>query len=326
MSDATPKVAIACQGGGSHTAFTAGVLRGLFDEPALNADIVGFSGTSGGAICALLAWYGRVHPDHAPGDLLLDFWADLAARNTVHRAANTAIQWRIGLSRMGVSMPDTSPYYSPGARWGQTELRRLLRRHVDFEAIPTVLDGSEPTLLISAIDVLSGEFKIFREDDVSADTVLASAAEPHLFEAVEYDARHYWDGLFSKNPPVKDFMTVADVPDPDEIWLVKINPQERPRVPKTPEAIADRRNELAGNLSMNTEIGFVRQVNDWIEKGYLPERYTHTAIERIRFRRPGLDWRTKLDRSPEFIERLIEDGEQAAEAFLEERSAASRDR
>lgn len=325
MSEETPKVAIACQGGGSHTAFTAGVLRGLFEKSEVNADIVGLSGTSGGAMCALLAWYGRVHPDHTPGPLLWNFWADLAARHPVHRAANTAIQWGIGLGRMGVTMPDTSPYYSPGARWGQNELRRVLTRHVDFEAIPTLLDGSEPALLISAIDVLSGVFHIFREDDVSADAVLASAAEPHLFEAVEYDGRHYWDGLFSKNPPVRDFMTIPDVPDPDEIWLVKINSQERTRVPKTLEAIADRRNELAGNLSMNGEIRFIQQVNEWIEKGYLPERYTHTDIERIRFRRRGLDWRSKLDRSPEFIERLIDDGEQAAEAFLEERAGASPD-
>lgn len=77
--------------------------------------------------------------------------------------------------------------------------------------------------------------------------------------------------------------------------------------------------------SMNGEIQFVRQVNEWIDKGYLPERYTHTDIKGIRFLRPGLDWRTKLDRSPEFIERLIEDGEQAAESFLEGRAAASTD-
>lgn len=127
--------------------------------------------------------------------------------------------------------------------------------------------------------------------------------------------------MFSKNPPIQDFMRVSDVPDPDEIWLVKINPQERGRVPKLPAEIADRRNELAGNLSTNAEIRFVRQVNEWIEKGYLPDRYTHTEIKYIRFRRPELDWRTKIDRSPRFIEQLIDDGEQAAGSFLEERAA-----
>lgn len=317
--DEEPTVAIACQGGGSHTAFTAGVLRRLFADAEPDADVVGFSGTSGGAICALLAWYGRVHPDREADRLLVDFWADLAARKPAHRLANDAIQWGIGLERMGVSVPETSPYYSVGARWGQRELRRLLDRHVDFEAIPDLLDGTEPALLVSAIDVLSGEFRIFREDEVSAEAILASAAEPHLFEAVERGGRHYWDGLFSKNPPIQDFMTIDDFPDPDEIWLVKINPQKRSHVPKTSEGIADRRNELSGNLSLNAEIGFVQQVNEWIEAGYLPDRYTHTEIERIRFGREGLDWRTKLDRNPAFIERLVQDGERAAESFLDAR-------
>jgi len=319
MPDETPKVAIRCKGGGSHTAFTAGVLRRLLDDPELEADIVGFSGTSGGAMCALLAWYGRVHPDHTAGDLLVDFWADLAARRPLDRFANNMTQWGSELSRMGVPSPDVSPYDMPGAKWGQAEIEKLLTRHVDFEAIPDLLDGTEPSLLISAIDVLSGEFQIFREDDLSPEVLLASAAEPHLFEAVEHSGNYYWDGLFSKNPPIQDFMMIEDCADPDEIWLVKINPQERSRVPKTTAGIADRRNELSGNLSMNGEIKFVRQVNEWIEKGYLPDRYTHTEIKRIRFRQQGLDWRTQLDRSPEFIERLIDDGDEAAEAFLAER-------
>ncbi|QLH83062.1 patatin-like phospholipase family protein [Halosimplex pelagicum] len=323
MSDETPNVAVVCQGGGSHTAFTAGVLGELFDHPEPDANVVGFSGTSGGAICALLAWYGRVHPDRSPRDLLVEFWADLAARRPAHRFANAAVQWGSGLEQMGFAVPEVSPYHSAGARWGQTEMRRLLDRHVDFAAIPDLLDGSEPALLVSAIDVLSGEFEIFREDEICPEAILASAAEPHLFEAVEYDGGLYWDGLFSKNPPIQDFMTMDDVTDPDEVWLVKINPQERARVPKTMAEINDRRNELAGNLSMNGEIRFVKQVNEWIEKGYLPDRYTHTEIKRIRFRRQGLDWRTKLDRSPEFIDRLIRDGEQAAASFLDERAGES---
>lgn len=319
----TPNVAIACQGGGSHTAFTAGVLGRIFDRTDLDVNVVGLSGTSGGAICALLSWYGEVHPDYEARELLVDFWADLIARDPAHRMVNDAIQWGVELGQMGFSLPESSPYYSPGARWGQKELGRLLNQYIDFEAIPGLLSGDEPALLISAIDVLSGEFHIFREDEMTPDVVLASAAEPHLFRAVEHDGNYYWDGLFSKNPPIKDFMTIDSNPDPDEIWLIKINPQERARVPKTPAGIADRRNELSGNLSLNAEVRFVKQVNEWIDAGYLPARYTHTDVKRIRFRRTGLDWRSKLDRSPEFIEQLVKDGEQAAESFLAERTSSN---
>ncbi|MFB6129048.1 MAG: CNNM domain-containing protein [Halorhabdus sp.] len=55
---------------------------------------------------------------------------------------------------------------------------------------------------------------------------------------------------------------------------------------------------------MNAEAGFIRQVNEWIEKGYLPDRYTTADIRRIRLTR-SLDWHTKLDRDPQFIETLL---------------------
>src|ERR671926_234668 len=47
------RVAIACQGGGSHAAFTAGVLKGLLRSEQLEEyEVVALSGTSGGAVCA----------------------------------------------------------------------------------------------------------------------------------------------------------------------------------------------------------------------------------------------------------------------------------
>ena len=318
MSDGETNVAIACQGGGSHTAFTAGVLRELLAEFPPEYNVVGFSGTSGGAACATLAWYGWLHPDEDPGDLLEEFWNDLAASSPLHRAANNLIRLGIQLQRVGVPVPDVSPAYSPGAKWGENEFRELLERHIDFESVPELLDDTGPGLFLSTIDVCAGTFEVFRESDLSADAILASAAEPHLFEAVEIDGRYYWDGLFSKNPPLDDFMRADDIVDPDEIWLIKINPQERPEPPRTMEGIDNRRNELSGNLSMNAEIGFIERINGFIEKGYLPDRYTHTEIKRIRFPAGrGLDWRTKLDRDPAFLGRLVRDGERQAQSFLE---------
>jgi NTE family protein len=212
-----------------------------------------------------------------------------------------------------------SPADSPGAKWGKREFQDLLESYVDFDLVPELLDGTEPGLFLSAIDVRAGTFEIFREDDLSSYAILASAAEPHLFEAVEIDGRHYWDGLFSKNPPLSDFMDADDMVDPDEIWLVKINPQERPEVPRSMEGIDNRRNELSGNLSMNAELRFIQRINGWIEDGHLPDRYTHTEIRRIRFPKSRkLDWRTKLDRDPKFLSQLVNDGEKQAGTFLEE--------
>ena len=318
MPDEEANVAIACQGGGSHTAFTAGVLRELFAEMPSKYNVVGISGTSGGAACAALAWYGHVHPDEDPGELLEGFWDDLAASSPLHRAMNNLVRWSLQLQRAGVPIPDVSPADSPGAKWGEDEFRKILAQYIDFDSVPELIDDTEPGLFLSSIDVCAGTFEVFREGELSADTILASAAEPHLFEAVEIDGRYYWDGLFSKNPPMVDFMKADDIVDPDEIWLVKINPQERPEPPRSMEGIDNRRNELSGNLSMNAEVQFISRINEFIEEGYLPDRYTHSEIKRIRFPEGRkLDWRTKLDRDPAFLDRLVRDGEKQAQSFLE---------
>lgn len=320
--DHRTEVAVACQGGGSHSAVAAGVLAELGSQ--LSADggyeLVGLSGTSGGAMAAALAWYGHVHPDRAPRELLAAFWEDLAADDPVDRAANQLTQWEIAMSRLGVSLPEVSPYLDPGASWGQAALRRALERRIDFASIPSLLDGTQPAVLVSAVDVESGAARVFREDELSADVLLASAAEPRIFPAVEIDGRHYWDGLFAKNPPVKDFVSRADLTSPDELWVVSISPEDRDGVPRTGTEIANRRTELAGNLALSAEVSFVERINDWIEAGYLPSSYTHTEIHQLPFPRPELDWRTSMDRDADFVAELVADGEALARSFLEERA------
>ena len=57
---------IAYQGGGSHTTFTAGVLKKLLrTENLKRCEVVGLSGTSGGVVCALLAWHHLLRDDGA---------------------------------------------------------------------------------------------------------------------------------------------------------------------------------------------------------------------------------------------------------------------
>jgi len=76
-----PRVAIACQGGGSQTAFTAGVLKALFENKIQDrVNIVSLSGTSGGAICAFLIWYALRKGDDCVWKRLLDFWEDNCAQ------------------------------------------------------------------------------------------------------------------------------------------------------------------------------------------------------------------------------------------------------
>jgi NTE family protein len=187
MDGAEPRrVAIACQGGGSHTAFTAGVLTRLLQAGEPNGRrVVGLSGTSGGAICALLAWSALrdEEPEHA-GELLEGFWADNSASTPVEALVNTWAVWASTLQSVGV-LPAVSPYDTPVT--GLKHFRELLERWVDFDRIGVDREGRHPLLLVGAVDVLSGQFRAFhsREDRITADMILASAAIPTLSRRYE---------------------------------------------------------------------------------------------------------------------------------------------
>jgi NTE family protein len=319
MSDAEPtNVAIACQGGGSHSAFTAGVLQELLAEWDDGYELVGISGTSGGAFNALAAWYGLLTGDESTAiELLGSLWDDLAATGLSDRMLNS---WVSNLSRLessGLSVPVFSPYHVPGSELGKERIVETLERYIDFEEIPDLCQHDAPELVVGTVNVNAGVFETFTNEAVTTEAVLASAAVPSLFEAVEIHGHGHWDGLFSQNPPINDLMDVPPAHKPDELWVVQINPQERETTPTTLEEIADRRNELSGNISLNQELRFVERVNDWVEEGYLPaDSFTKTTIRRIEM---GAQYHssTKVDRSPSFLTELMDLGRQQAQAFLD---------
>ena len=111
---------IACQGGGSHTAFTAGVLKRLLGANELTGyQVSGLSGTSGGAVCALLAWYALLDDDPAGAGRLLDrFWTDNSARGPVEMLVNAWVQWAGGWQDLGGAVPAVSPYHWPASKAG----------------------------------------------------------------------------------------------------------------------------------------------------------------------------------------------------------------
>lgn len=312
-----PRVAVACQGGGSHTAFTAGVLRGILRRDL--ADLVAFSGTSGGAICGLLAWYGLLSggPDDA-ARRLERFWRDNAASDLWDSAVNA---WLVGLARLDdvLSLPQLTPYnYPPVAA---QRLTSLLTAAVDFDRVQRLSREPGPILLVGAVDVLSGQHHLFdsRKGEISAQAILASAAIPNLFRAVPIGDGLYWDGVFARNPPVRELPET----DPDEIWVVQINPTRRAREPRTVSEILDRRNELSGNLSLEQELHFLSRMNELLDEGSLQgERYRRIEVHRIALEH-DLDLASKLDRSPRLISSLMAAGERAAASFLAARFPAA---
>lgn len=309
------RVAIACQGGGSHTAFSAGVLQGLLRRLPEEVDVVALSGTSGGAMCAALAWDGllRADPERACRKLQ-QFWDAIAANEPWDMILNETLLGIVGL-RNHMVLPEVSPYNVP--RWGEERFRAILNQHFSFGELRELARRTgAPALHIGAVEVLTGHFEVFTGDELTVECLLASAAIPELFRAVEVPGRGvYWDGLYSQNPPIHD-LTDFNI---NELWVIQINPSSCMSVPTETHEILDRRNELAGNLSMEQELRQIAMINRLIASGRLSDpKYHPIHVARIGLDR-DLEFSTKLDRRPGFLNELMEYGRTKARWFLKER-------
>jgi NTE family protein len=340
-------VAIACQGGGSQTAFTAGVLKTFLEhEVHHKKNIVAFSGTSGGAICATLAWYAlrkAVQDNETPSVRpLLDFWQDNSTQNLYEDCLNDFLVGSLRLMEGGLlpqwaTSPD-APYlktlwplvYSVLPHRNFYDFQKLLATHIDFGTIAVWDRNSGPALLVGAADVLNGEFRKFssRKGEIELQTLMASAAVPTLFPAVRIGNSAYWDGLFSDNPPTDELLDedfVGSENLPDELWIIQINPKKCSQVPVLAGEIADRRNEMIGNESLYQDVEKIELINRFLAQGaFTPEYRARYRPVQLRFivisenLQKRLDYATKLDRSRKFIDDLMRDGEIQARRFLRE--------
>ncbi|MCB0164056.1 MAG: patatin-like phospholipase family protein [Anaerolineae bacterium] len=337
------QIAIACQGGALHAAFTAGALKKIFERLDEGPyEIMGLSGTSAGALCAVASWYGLLTSGPAEAIRVLDaVWADFAAVTPTERAFNA---WLVGSLRVQGQWVAADVRFSPyapffpalliqlrlaGAREEFVDYSALLNKHINFDTVSTSQPVNRPWLLVGAVNVLSGDFKAFSSketspnDNITADAVRASGAIPGFgTRAVRIGDDLFWDGVYSQNPPVRNFLADPETAEdkPDEIWVIQLNPTARKDEPKSVADIQDRDNELAANLSLGQETKFIDDVNEWIAQGYLPpEKYKTVTVRTLAMSQElsdSLDYASKLDRSRSFIETLMAEGERQAEIFL----------
>lgn len=350
------KIAIACQGGGSQTAFTAGVLSTFFKYKVhQHYDIVSISGTSGGGICAFFAWL-ALHLGHDDCDELIRFWEDNSARSSREQFINRLMIGWINAVNSGV-MPafNHSPSSQMAAMMAKiatiglrpefSDLKELLTIHADFN-LTEKFKGKAPVLVLGACNILSGRLTKFSSynEAIQPEHLLASACIPNLFPAVEIDGNAYWDGLFSDNPPIdvliKDPVVGPNIPD--EIWVIKINPTTIDNVPTEVSEISDRRNQLEGNVSLFQNLGQIEFLNLLYQLGAYKESHlaSHGIEHEIRIPKSfpddpeqpyhipmiemspevqkTMNFASKLDRDPEHIQLLIEDGVKQGTKFLKE--------
>jgi NTE family protein len=309
---------LALQGGGSHGAFTWGVLDRLLEEPWLR--IAGISGTSAGAMNAAVLADGWVDGGAEGARTALEgFWQQ------VSRAAAFSPLQRSPIDRlMGRWTLDTSPAYvfmdlisrvlSPYTLnpLDFNPLRRILADSIHWDR----LANSPIKLFITATSVRSGRGRIFRNAEITADVLLASACLPTMFRAIEIDGEPYWDGGFTGNPTITPLVRETDAHDS---ILVQINPRERSDTPRTAADILNRLNEISFNSPLMKElrmIALLRQVAD-------PGTGEGARWAQMRTHRIATDMlaqfgaSSKLNAEWEFIAMLRSEGRRAAADFLD---------
>jgi NTE family protein len=189
----------------------------------------------------------------------------------------------------------------------------LLEELVD---LPRLRAAAKPAAFVCVTNVLNGRLRVFARHEMSAAAVMASGCLPQLFQAVEVDGEHYWDGGYSGNPPIFPLIYMGDCPD---IIIVQLNPISIPAVPRDMRAIMDRINTLAFNSSLMREMRMIRFVTQLIERSDLDgEKYLRLFIHCIdaEDQLAGLDPSSKLNAAPDFLAYLYELGVAQAEAFL----------
>ena len=329
------RLAIGCQGGGVHSAFVAGALKRLLREE--QHEVVALSGTSGGAICAFLAWYALLENDGAEAaekaaELLDSYWRDNSASEPYARYLN---DWTVWMSRLegATAVLEVSPYDSPLSSMIREQLRKILEKQpIDFENLVERSYRASPMLIVGAIEVVSGVAKNFdsRNGEISVDALLASSAVPPVFEAAHVDGGVYWDALFCQNPPLRELARVK----PDEIWVIQVTPWSRGFEPKKVADIMDRRNELSGNVVMGQDVYLIEKINEMVDAlgegetkedkrlrlpGEEGKEYKHIDVRVIEMSPEifqNLDFASKIDRRPSFIRKLIDHGEERTEELL----------
>jgi NTE family protein len=263
-------ICLALQGGGAHGAYTWGVLDRLLEDERIN--IEGISATSAGAMNAACLAYGAAKGGREEARrILAEFWngiADAAALSPLQPSwfdrvsRNWGLEWSPAFLGFDMVTRLFSPYeFNP---LNLNPLRDVLEQTIDFEALQNPL--APVRLFLSATNVRTGKVKVFQRAEICADAVLAAACLPFLFQSVQINGEHYWDGGYMGNPAIFPLIYGCDSCD---VVVVHINPIERPDVPRTARDILNRVNEISFNSSLMREMRAIHFVTDLIDTGQL---------------------------------------------------------
>ncbi len=315
VSHARPKtISLALQGGGAHGAFTWGVLDYLLEDGRLVID--GISGTSAGAVNAVMLADGLARGGREEArKRLAEFWREASLGGNLPAAQRAVLDQLLSFLPMQNFVNGLSRHFSPYDLnpLDINPLKDLITRSIDFDAVRAFTDLQ---LFVSATNVHTGAARVFSREEITADVVMASAALPLVFRAVEIDGVPYWDGGYSGNPAIQPLMQTDAATD---VLVVQINPVERPATPTSARDISHRINEITFNSSLAAELNTIALIGRLIEQGQLKPAagYRHVNLHRIALTGRRLSGTSRLKTDYDFFEMLHRAGRRAARRFLD---------
>lgn len=311
---------LALQGGGSHGAFTWGVLDFFMEDGRVSLE--GISGTSAGAMNAAVLAQGYMEggADGARA-ALEEFWLQVSRMGSLSPIQRSPLdvltgRWSLDSSPAYVMYDLLSRVASPYDvnPLNINPLRDLVESSIDFDKVRAC---SAMKLFIAATNVHTGKIKVFERPELTSDMVLASACLPFLYQAVEIDGVPYWDGGYVGNPPLYPLFYGTRSKD---VVIVQINPIERQETPKTSREILNRVNEISFNSSLLRELRGIDFVHRLLDDNKLDRtKYADVLVHRIEETQQlnPLSASSKLNAEWSFLTHLRDIGRASAKRFLD---------
>ena len=276
-----PALNLALQGGGAHGAFTWGVLDALLQDPRISFE--GLSGSSAGAMNAVVlasGWLdgGPKHGREGARAALGRFWSSVGQQ--------LPFKWltqgqgdNISLTPVGKMMMHWAGQFAPAQinPFDLNPLRELLLQQVDFERLRA---ASAFKLFVAATQANTGQLRVFREHELSVDTLLASACLPKIHHPVHIDGEAYWDGAYSANPAVFPLFYECDSSD---VLLVLLSPLKHASTPQSIEEIEQRALELAFSAHFTREMRTFAQASEFSRGAFMPLGRLERRLLKMRF-------------------------------------------
>ncbi|WP_296709440.1 patatin-like phospholipase family protein [Rhodoblastus sp.] len=258
------RLALALQGGGSFGAFTWGALERLLEEENLVLDA--FSGASAGAVNAALLASGLAEGGREGARKNLEkFWT--------HVSKSAAFLPKAVTLPLGFMARAMSPYqFNP---FDLNPLRVALEAHVDFERLRHL---SSPRLLIAATRVSTASLRIFRNDELTVESILASACLPLLHQSIEIDGELYWDGGYIANPPLTPLVVESDASD---VLIIQITPSRSQASPRSRSDIERRIEQINFASTLDREIEAIRLLAPLCAGGDASGKWCKLRIDRL---------------------------------------------